>query len=229
MMKLKKIFVLGVSTAMLLSFTLQAEAGFNWGGIANKVANKAADSIFSGGSKKTDSSASKQKSSQTMSKEEKADAAAAKQGVKITRTKIDGSVPTAFYGELDPLPPDAFEERPAWFDKRTNIYVMTNARLVAEYENMDKWRTHADKTGLGWVEPDMCRYEELNDEIHHRITAIERYGNNADAGWMDMAAGSAKNETYQRAVASNIEPLRKYGLELKVSASMLPGYHPERN
>lgn len=224
-MKLKKIFVLGTSIAMLLSFTLQAEAGFNWGGIANKVANKAADSILSGGSKK---SAAK-KSEQSMSKEEKADAAAAKQGVKITRTKIDGSVPTAFYGELDPLPPDAFEERPAWFDKRTNIYVMTNARLVAEYENMDKWRTHADKTGLGWVEPDMCRYEELNDEIHHRITALERYGNNADAGWMDMASGSAQNETYKRAVASNVEPLRKYGLELKVSAATLPGYHPERN
>lgn len=224
-MKLKKIFVLSASVAMLLSFTLQAEAGFNWGGIANKVANKAADSILSGGSKKS----TPKKSEQAMSKEERADAAAAKQGVKITRTKIDGSVPTAFYGELDPLPPDAFEERPAWFDKRTNIYVMTNARLVAEYENMDKWRTHADQTGLGWVEPDMCRYEELNDEIHHRITALERYGNNVDAGWMDMASDSARNETYKRAVASNVEPLRKYGLELKVSASMLPGYHPERN
>ena len=174
-------------------------------------------------------SGSKQKSEQGMTKEERADAAAAKQGVKITRTKVDGSVPTAFYGELDPLPPDAFEERPDWFDNRTNIYVMTNARLVAEYENMDKWRTHAKETGIGWVEPDMCRYEELGDEIHHRITALERYGNNVDAGWLDMASDSAKNETYKRAVASNIEPLRKYGLGLKTSAAALPGYHPERN
>ena len=218
---MKKILALSASVVMLLSFTLQAEAGFNLGGIANKIANKAVDSAMNSGSK--------QKSEQGMTKEERADAAAAKQGVKITRTKVDGSVPTAFYGELDPLPPDAFEERPDWFDRRTNIYVMTNARLVAEYENMDKWRTHAKETGIGWVEPDMCRYEELGDEIHHRITALERYGHNVDAGWLDMASDSAKNETYKRAVASNIEPLRKYGLGMKTSAAALPGYHPERN
>lgn len=148
---MKKVLALGASVAMLLSFTLQAEAGFKLGNIANKIANKAVDSAMHSGSKKTDSSAAKKKSEQGMTKEERADAAAAKQGVKITRTKVDGSVPTAFYGELDPLPPDAFEERPDWFDNRTNIYVMTNARLVAEYENMDKWRTHAKETGIGWV------------------------------------------------------------------------------
>ena len=216
---MKKILALSASVVMLLSFTLQAEAGFNLGGIANKIANKAVDSAMNSSSKKN--------SEQGTTKEERADAAAAKQGVKITRTKVDGSVPTAFYGELDPLPPDAFEERPDWFDRRTNIYVMTNARLVAEYENMDKWRTHAKETGIGWVEPDMCRYEELGDEIHHRITALERYGHNVEAGWLDMASDSARNETYKRAVASNIEPLRKYGLGLNASA--LPGYHPERN
>ena len=216
---MKKILALSASVVMLLSFTLQAEAGFNLGGIANKIANKAVDSAMNSSSKKN--------SEQGTTKEERADAAAAKQGVKITRTKVDGSVPTAFYGELDPLPPDAFEERPDWFDRRTNIYVMTNARLVAEYENMDKWRTHAKETGIGWVEPDMCRYEELGDEIQHRITALERYGHNIEAGWLDMASDSAKNETYKRAVASNVEPLRKYGLGLNTSA--LPGYHPERN
>ena len=218
---MKKFLALSASVVMLLSFTLQAEAGFNLGGIANKIANKAVDSAMNSGSKKN--------SEQGTTKEERADAAAAKQGVKITRTKVDGSVPTAFYGELDPLPPDAFEERPDWFDRRTNIYVMTNARLVAEYENMDKWRTHAKETGIGWVEPDMCRYEELGDEIHHRITALERYGHNVEAGWLDMASDSARNETYKRAVASNVEPLRKYGLELKTPAAALPGYHPERN
>lgn len=218
---MKKILALSASVVMLLSFTLQAEAGFNLGGIANKIANKAVDSVMNSGSKK--------QSEQGTTKEERADAAAAKQGVKITRTKVDGSVPTAFYSELDPLPPDAFEERPDWFDRRTNIYVMTNARLVAEYENMDKWRTHAKETGIGWVEPDMCRYEELGDEIQHRITALDRYGHNVEAGWLDMASDSARNETYKRAVASNVEPLRKYGLELKTPAAALPGYHPERN
>lgn len=225
---MKKILALSASVVMLLSFTLQAEAGFNLGGIANKIANKAVDSAMHSGSKKTDSSAAKKKSEQGMTKEERADAAAAKQGVKITRTKVDGSVPTAFYGELDPLPPDAVEERPDWFDNRTNIYVMTNARLVAEYENMDKWRTHAKETGIGWVEPDMFRYEELQTEINHRIRGIDCYLHYADAGMMDEALGQTTSDEYKRAVASNVEPLRKYGLEL-TNTLMLKGYHPERN
>ena len=217
---MKKVLALGASVVMLLSFTLQAEAGFNLGNIANKIANKAVDSAMNSGSK--------QKSEQGMTKEERADAAAAKQGVKITRTKVDGSAPTAFYGELDPLPPDAFEERPAWFDNRTNIYVMTNARLVAEYENMDKWRTHAKETVIGWVEPDMFRYEELQTEINHRIRGIDCYLHYADAGMMDEALGQTTSDEYKRAVASNVEPLCKYGLEL-TNTLMLKGYHPERN
>ena len=53
---MKKVLALGASVAMLLSFTLQAEAGFNLGNIANKIANKAVDSAMPSGSKKTDSS-----------------------------------------------------------------------------------------------------------------------------------------------------------------------------
>ena len=41
---MKKVLALGASVVMLLSFTLQAEAGFNLGNIANKIANKAVDS-----------------------------------------------------------------------------------------------------------------------------------------------------------------------------------------
>ena len=51
---MKKILALAASVAMLFSFTLQAEAGFNWGGIANKAANKAVDSVLSGGKKQAD-------------------------------------------------------------------------------------------------------------------------------------------------------------------------------
>lgn len=61
----------------------------------------------------------------------------------------------------------------------------------------------------------MCRYEELGDEIQHRITALERYGHNVEAGVWLIVSDSARNETYKRAVASNVEPLRKYGLGLE--------------
>lgn len=224
---MKKILALAASVAMLFSFTLQAEAGFNWGGIANKAANKAVDSVLSGGKKQADTNKQAAKDKQQKSEQQtKADDAVRPQttGNKAT-DNVDGSKPTAWVGTLDPLPPDALEERPDWFDNRTHIWAMTNGRLVAEYENMEQWRNqHIDD----WVEPDMFRYEELGGEIQDRIRAIERYGSNIDAGWADMAVGSTKNPAYQRAVASNIEPLRKYGLKLG-SSVMLMGYHPERN
>lgn len=39
----------------------------------------------------------------------------------------------------------------------------------------------------------------------------------------------ASRGDYQRAVASNIDPLRDYDLDLSIPANTLPGYHPERN
>ena len=53
---MKKIWIAGVTALMILGMGMQADAGFNLGGIANRAANKAAnkamDSIFSGGRKK---------------------------------------------------------------------------------------------------------------------------------------------------------------------------------
>ena len=69
---MKKILALSASVVMLLSFTLQAEAGFNLGGIANKIANKAVDSAMNSGSKKTDSSAAKKKSVQMQLRQSRA-------------------------------------------------------------------------------------------------------------------------------------------------------------
>lgn len=42
-----------------------------------------------------------------------------------------------------------------------------------------------------------------------------------------MAVAVSQEATYKRAVASNLEPLRKYGLD--DDTTMLIGYHPERN
>ena len=219
---MKKILALAASVVMLFNFTLHAEAGFNWGGIANKAANKAVDSVLSSGKKQTNTNKQKQE------QKTKADNAASSQtsGNK-TAAEENGSVPTAFVGTLDPLPPDVLEERPDWFDKRTSIWAMTNGRLVAEYENMGQWRTYAQETGIGWVEPDMFRYEEFGTEIQHRIRAVGRYTNKIEAGWTDMAVAVSQEATYKRAVASNLEPLRKYGLD--DDTTMLIGYHPERN
>lgn len=226
MMKLEKFLLLGVSTMVLMSFSLQAEAGFNWGGIANKVANKAVDGAFSKSSKKTEPAA---KQSRTEEDEDDEPQDNNGENFEIQTIEIDGTNPTAFVGELDPWPPYEFSERPAWFTKRTQPWSMTNGRLIAEYESISKWIAYAKENKLGVVEPDLSRSEELTDEIHDRIAAVRKYSKYARDGEDEWMEAYAEMPEYQRGVASNIEPLRKYGLELFIPAEMLPGYHPERN
>lgn len=228
MMKLKKLFVLGVSTAMLLSFSLQAEAGFNWGGIADKVANKAVDGIFSGGSKKkTENTAEK-------AKQEKTDTAAnknasAQQKKASSKNQTGGYVPTAFYGELDPLPPADVTQRPDWFQKRRDQETMTNARLVAEYENLLKWQAQAKENGADVDVPDLLRRDELYHEISKRVGAINNYVYYVEADVPEFAEENLSSDFYKRGVASNLKPLYEYGLKEDITGAMLPGYHPERN
>lgn len=227
-MNLKKVFVLGMSTAMLVSFTLQAEAGFNWGGIANKVANKAVDGIFSGSSKKTeDSSAEK-------AKQEKGNATTNKntntqQKNASSKNQAGGYVPTAFYGELDPLPPADVTQRPAWFEKRRNAETMTNARLVAEYKNLLKWQERAKESGDDVDVPDLLRRDELYHEISKRVDNINNYVYYTEADAPEFAEENLSSDFFKRGVASNIKPLYEYGLKESISGATLPGYHPERN
>lgn len=223
---MKKFLTLGVSVAMLLSFTLQAEAGFNWGGIANKAVGGI---LSSGSKKKADSKAEQQKAAQSTDDEDEFFADVKEEEIQVTNIEIDGTNPTAFVGELDPWPPHAFSERPEWFNKRTQVWSMTNGRLLEEYKSISKWFEYAKANNLGIVEPDQCRSEEITDEIHARTEALRKYGKYAADGeeeWMETYASMPE---FQRAVASNIEPLRKNGLELRIPAAMLPGYHPERN
>ena len=161
-------------------------------------------------------------------KQKKSEREAEKYGVKRIESP-DGTKPTAFAGTLDPWPPDKLSARPDWFDNRTQPWIMTNARLVAEYESMIQWRAYSEQNGLGTIEPDEIRYIELMDEIHARVRAIERYCDAAEYGDYQSMQSRASMGDYQRAVASNINPLRDYDLELSVPANTLPGYHPERN
>lgn len=141
--------------------------------------------------------------------------------------EADGTKPTAWSTTpLDPLPPDETYERPDWVENRTSVFAMTNARLVAEYENLDAWRKRAKETGLGLVEPDMFRYDELGSEIVDRVEALNDY-NDTEPARMDGYLIS--KGCFQRAVSSNIKALYKHGLKLRVPESRLPGYHPERD
>lgn len=141
--------------------------------------------------------------------------------------EADGTKPTAWSTTpLDPLPPDKPYDRPKWVENRTSVFAMTNARLVAEYENLDAWRKRTKETGLGWMEHDVFRYDELGAELLNQIDALHDY-NGTNPEIMDEYLISKC--CFQRAVSGNIKPLYKHGLKLRVSEHRLPGYHPERD
>lgn len=156
-----------------------------------------------------------------------------------TKTNPNASLPIEvlrpelkeYTGPLDPLPPDEPSERPAWFESRTIPEDMSNARLVAEYKNIVKWRTYARENKLAWVDPDMFRHDELSTEISHRIKSIARYLHYAreeDKEAKDAAEAVANTKQYRHAVSSNIEPLY-YNDEYMPNPAILPYYHPEVN
>ena len=216
---MKKIWLAGMTALMLFSLSMQADAGFNWGGIANKVANKAVDGIFSSGSKnKAENKTERQHPEQSTKVQKKSKASTG-----------GGVTPTAFYGELDPLPPADVTERPDWFQKRRNEETMTNARLVAEYENLLAWQEQAKTNGDDVDVPDLLRRDELYHEISKRIGAINNYVYYTEADVPEFAEENLSSDFFKRGVASNIQPLYKYGLNEDITGDMLPGYHPERN
>lgn len=222
-MKKESILAIGLTAAMLFGLTGEAEA-FGWGDIAGKTADKAIGRVLGSSVKKKPVKQSQPKSEKQKESEREAE----KYGVKRIESP-DGRNPTAFAGTLDPWPPDKLSLRPNWYDNRTLPWTMTNARLVAEYESMIQWRAYAEQNGLGTIEPDEIRYIELMDEIHARVRAIEMYCDAAESGDGQAMHSKASRGDYQRAVASNIDPLRDYDLGLSVPAGALPGYHPERN
>lgn len=223
MMKKKSILAIGLTAALLFGLTGEAEA-FGWGDIAGKAADKAIGSVLGSSAKRKPVKQSRPKSE----KQKKSEREAEKYGVKRIESP-DGTNPTAFAGTVDPWPPDELTACPDWFDNRTQPWIMTNACLVAEYESMIQWRAYSIQNGLGTIEPDEIRYTELMDEIHVRVRAIERYCDAAEYGDYQSMQSRASMGDYQRAVASNINPMCDYDLDLSIPANTLPGYHPERN
>ena len=107
---------------------------------------------------------------------------------------------------LDPLPPLDPAKMPDWFDARTPVESMTNARLVAEYNALVPYMEAYD---LSYEAP-LCRKEELLSEMNIRLTRYDYYEEYKDAFGEAAAAGIKKDAAYQRATASDITPLREF-------------------
>ena len=107
---------------------------------------------------------------------------------------------------LDPLPPLDPAKMPDWFDARTLVENMTNARLVAEYNALVPYMEAND---LSYEAP-LSRKEELLSEMNLRLTRYDYYEEYKDAFGEAAAARIKKDPAYQRAAASDITPLREF-------------------
>ena len=107
---------------------------------------------------------------------------------------------------LDPLPPLDPSKMPDWFDARTPVEKMTNARLVAEYNSLVPYMEAND---LSYEGP-LSRKEELLSEMNLRLTRYDYYEEYKEAFGESAAARIKKDPPYQRAAASDITPLRDF-------------------
>ena len=107
---------------------------------------------------------------------------------------------------LDPRPPLNPAEMPGWFDVRTPVENMTNARLVAEYNALVPYMEAKDLS----FEAPLCRKEELLSEMNIRLTRYDYYEDYKDAFGEAAAEGIKKDPAYQRAAASDITPLKEF-------------------
>lgn len=121
-------------------------------------------------------------------------------------TQTDTTTKTTVSENLDPLPPLNPSKMPDWFDARTSVESMTNARLVAEYNALVPYMEEHD---LAFEGP-LVRKEELLSEMNIRLTRYDYYEDYKDAFGEEAAAGIKNDPAYQRAAASDITPLREF-------------------
>lgn len=121
-------------------------------------------------------------------------------------TQTDTTTKTTVSENLDPLPPLNPSKMPDWFDARTSVESMTNARLVAEYNALVPYMEEHDLS----FEGPLSRKEELLSEMNIRLTRYDYYEDYKDAFGEEAAAGIKNDPAYQRAAASDITPLREF-------------------
>lgn len=120
--------------------------------------------------------------------------------------QTQAAAPAVTSEALDPLPPLDPSKMPDWFDARTPVEKMTNARLVAEYNALVPYM---EANGLSYEGP-LSRKEELLSEMNLRLTRYDYYEEYKEAFGESAAAGIKKDPPYQRAAASDITPLKDF-------------------
>lgn len=96
--------------------------------------------------------------------------------------------------ELDPLPPRDVTRQPEWYGSLTDRKTMSNARLMAEYWNLEDLIKSDDSYR---TEPVLIRESDLELEIDRRLRIVESYEEYSSESW---------REKYEELVAQYGDP-----------------------
>ena len=123
-------------------------------------------------------------------------------------TKPTGTTPPATGNmQLDPLPPVDYMKQPDWYGTLTPAHTMSNARLVAEYEQITKVIADRKAQGIYMSDGPYSRELDLWSELSQRCDVVVRY----DRGVRNGSPSDWVVEAYNELVAAygDADPLRQ--------------------
>lgn len=112
-----------------------------------------------------------------------------------------------FDGKLDPLPPVDYMLQPDWYGTLTPAHTMSNARLVAEYDQIQKVIKDRRAQDIYMSDGIYSRELDLWSQVSQRCDVVERYDRGLKNGSMSDSAVSEYNELV--ATYGDAEPLRQ--------------------
>ena len=113
----------------------------------------------------------------------------------------------AFNGQLDPLPPVDYMLQPDWYGSLTPVDQMSNARLVAEYEQIDKVVNERMANDIYMSDGPYSRQLDLWSALSQRCDKVERYDRGLKNG--DLSDSTVAEYNQLVAAYGDAEPLRQ--------------------
>ena len=116
------------------------------------------------------------------------------------------AAPPADAGKLDPVPPVDYMKQPDWYGILTPAHTMSNARLVAEYEQIEKIIDERRAQDIYMGDAIYSRELDLWSQLSQRCDIVERY----DRGLRNDSLSERTIADYEALIAAHgdVEPLR---------------------
>ncbi len=130
--------------------------------------------------------------------------------VTISKGEVETVIPeTKPVAPTDPVVTDAFPpadvtKQPDWYGSCKPAHTLTNAGLVAAYNNIQSYFAQYDRT-----EPTLIRSYEIEDELSARVSALNDYADYVDSYGENSPHTQRITDSngYKNAMASDLAPL----------------------